>query len=556
MAKNKNKFSYYVLLCTLISIFLAATFFIFNSKASEVNNVTNIRKINSNIEITNEKTGEHFKKNLPCKMPYGSYFYTFKANTISGEASEDLYIYIRSVYSKYTISSNNKIIYDYTPKDTKLVKSSGATIKIIKLPKELIGKELKVTFSPMIKGQYGVKISAIWLSSTNSILIDNSKNKLSLLIFSIILFVFSVQSFILVLYLIINKKGAFYYFYLSLFAFSTSLYLLADKPLAYVFFAGKGAFTYILEYSLFLFSPITCAMFLLDIYKREQGFTHAYKILKVFTLLMIINMFAQLTLTYYGKIEFIEMQKISQFLILMFLLFILTVPLIKDSSRFNNKIFKIIFVIVIIIFLLLLFDYFFTSQFRLLPSVGASVIIFLSLQVWLAVKYYILKYNDLFTTKLYKQLALKDTLTMLSNRSALEEDLKEIEKNTGELLLIMVLDINNLKNINDSLGHKIGDEIIKKAANIFINVENLYTNTKAYRMGGDEFIIMGHNINANLGEKIETYIQAELEKNYPLSLAIGYGTKEINHNFNRIEFLEEIDKKMYKNKKEQKSKTI
>lgn len=85
-------------------------------------------------------------------------------------------------------------------------------------------------------------------------------------------------------------------------------------------------------------------------------------------------------------------------------------------------------------------------------------------------------------------LAYKDGLTGLGNRTAYLEQLDSCIKTHLPQLGIVFLDINNLKQVNDTLGHEMGDELIKEAARI---IDGSFGQIgKAYRIGGDEFCIL------------------------------------------------------------------
>ncbi len=91
---------------------------------------------------------------------------------------------------------------------------------------------------------------------------------------------------------------------------------------------------------------------------------------------------------------------------------------------------------------------------------------------------------------LYK-LSRTDTLSGLANRNYLHEKVDEIiaqhQREEKEFALLF-LDLDHFKSINDSLGHDIGDELLKKIAHAIHNI--LRGNDFVARIGGDEFVIV------------------------------------------------------------------
>lgn len=79
-----------------------------------------------------------------------------------------------------------------------------------------------------------------------------------------------------------------------------------------------------------------------------------------------------------------------------------------------------------------------------------------------------------------------DELTGLYNRRAFERDMEEFDKAPlNENIVFVSIDVNGLKNTNDSLGHDAGDELLKGAAVCMKKCLGVYG--KVYRTGGDEF---------------------------------------------------------------------
>lgn len=147
----------------------------------------------------------------------------------------------------------------------------------------------------------------------------------------------------------------------------------------------------------------------------------------------------------------------------------------------------------------------------------------------------------------YKHIALHDELTGLKNRTAFEKDIKELK--SKDLCCISV-DANNLKKVNDNIGHKYGDILLKTIADALKEVFG----DNVYRLGGDEFevllvgegeVAVKHKINAvkKLLEEQEKEIDEEFEISAAIGVSFSNGTNTIN------EMLEEADHKMYEDKK-------
>lgn len=79
-----------------------------------------------------------------------------------------------------------------------------------------------------------------------------------------------------------------------------------------------------------------------------------------------------------------------------------------------------------------------------------------------------------------------DRATLLRNRAAFRRDCLTKYGALPELSIIF-LDIDHLKEVNDTHGHDMGDRLICKAANVLLEIED--DSVCAYRMGGDEFVV-------------------------------------------------------------------
>jgi GGDEF domain-containing protein len=80
-----------------------------------------------------------------------------------------------------------------------------------------------------------------------------------------------------------------------------------------------------------------------------------------------------------------------------------------------------------------------------------------------------------------------DSLTRLPNRGAFDAKLARLRCDTPGSWALFVLDLDNLKSVNDSLGHKAGDDLIRAAGQ---RLAGAMAPDVAYRLGGDEFAVI------------------------------------------------------------------
>ena len=149
-----------------------------------------------------------------------------------------------------------------------------------------------------------------------------------------------------------------------------------------------------------------------------------------------------------------------------------------------------------------------------------------------------------YVVHLYQQASVRDGLTGLFDRKAYYSDLQKIEnKVTG----IISIDMNSLKLINDTEGHEAGDNALKTIAQIIFNSLDS-KHMDAYRMGGDEFVIISTSGRLNAIDNTISKIKEEMAKT-PYTIAIGYARKE-NIAFNVDEMSKVAEEMMYHNKGE------
>ncbi|UMZ74342.1 PAS domain S-box protein [Natranaerofaba carboxydovora] len=146
-------------------------------------------------------------------------------------------------------------------------------------------------------------------------------------------------------------------------------------------------------------------------------------------------------------------------------------------------------------------------------------------------------------------LSYHDDLTGLYNRSFLEEEKKRLDVNRNLPISVIMADVNGLKLVNDTYGHKVGDELLVRAGEIL--KKTCRKDDIIVRWGGDEFVIFLPQTDKEEAKEILTRIKKESEnfqvESLPVRIALGSATKR-----NTYELLEDAFKRaedrMYQNK--------
>ena len=153
--------------------------------------------------------------------------------------------------------------------------------------------------------------------------------------------------------------------------------------------------------------------------------------------------------------------------------------------------------------------------------------------------------------------AFQDPLTGVKSKHAfaVEEEKMEAKFAEGEVesFAVILCDVNGLKKINDTLGHKAGDQYIRAACDLLCEY---FQHSPVFRVGGDEFVVLlegrdyetRHDILGRFNEKVESHIGTG-----DVVASLGLADYVPNEDMTFHEVFKRADKLMYERKKQLKS---
>jgi diguanylate cyclase (GGDEF)-like protein len=161
----------------------------------------------------------------------------------------------------------------------------------------------------------------------------------------------------------------------------------------------------------------------------------------------------------------------------------------------------------------------------------------------------------------FRELAIKDQLTNLYNRhffnEIIEMEMAKIERN-DQIISFIMIDLDNLKHINDTLGHLAGDRMLVETAKLI--KDTIRRSDFVFRFGGDEFLVLLLNADCNIAintvERLLDAVDGWNKDNadaYGCRLSLSIGCSTCDKGCNALDTLKEADARMYHNKREKRN---
>ena len=145
--------------------------------------------------------------------------------------------------------------------------------------------------------------------------------------------------------------------------------------------------------------------------------------------------------------------------------------------------------------------------------------------------------------------SMTDALTGIRNRLALDQDFR---KCLGREVIVMMLDLDKFKIINDTCGHEEGDQVLKETGKL---LASQFGKEHCYRYGGDEFLVICRDMSEEAFlEKLDAVMKARpmitlQGETTPVGFSVGYIHETIDDAGKLDELLSRADKRMYQAKR-------
>lgn len=560
MENNKNfndSFARIVIIFLFIFIFLAFIYFDYVYSSNVDNNkIINIDK-NVMLKYNNEKES---KVSLS--------HYSFKQRdigdsiTISYTLPMDKYIknptlVINMYHSVVEVKVGKSKIYEYGKSMYENNELIGHEYLFIPIPTDYQGKELKVKFTFTEKDSV-TNIPAMKIQNEGDSYNELASNNIIGIMVSMALLLFG--TIILTFSLTRRSFGKEYsnIAYISLFSICVAIWMACNSKIIFLFVRNARMIN-AMEY----FSLYAASIPVLLYFSRIQTKEKYGKILNFYVIIYLV-IFILTILSYmifgYHYSRLLPMYHILILLSLVLLL-ICTIRDYKNKSKSEKSLLLGIGLVGFIIFAdIIRFNtdkYIFHNVITNISILPLGCLAFVLVMLY---SYGVDLIQSMYGKKereILERMAYKDLLTGIYNRNKCQDILKEYDMIRDVNIIIVSFDINNLKPVNDNLGHFVGDEMIIKVASLL--TESFKAIGEVGRMGGDEFIaiLKDKDIN-NLNEaldyfhnKIDEFNKSE-DRKFKLSVSFGYAIREKNDETSLWKIYERADKKMYDCKRKQK----
>ncbi|BAK98201.1 hypothetical protein OBV_10030 [Oscillibacter valericigenes Sjm18-20] len=426
---------------------------------------------------------------------------------------------------------------------TSVPMSPGSPWQSVRLPSEWVGKELSIELAGYYDN-YAGELLSVSIGTKAGLLFSIVKNALPVLI----------PTFPTLLYGLVMLAVSFCFHeqagrrmrYLGLFTTTTAVWILLEAHITQLF-SGNILLNMNLIFILFSLVPVFAVCYLLTYPEFEKSRYIRFVLAASFVNSILIH-----ALRFLGLVDYLKSVQSVHLMLLLTMCGILGVYIRekRDGHELNSES-RILFAALIVLSVFGLMDI--VRFYMPITDIAAwyssiGLFCFVLLLGYSAVRQEARNKAENIEREIYRKLAYTDILTGLKNRTAFEEQMELYrQKSDRNSLIIMMADMNDLKWINDNLGHKAGDQALMVVAHLL--AQN-FEKCLCYRIGGDEFCVFSErHTEQEFTAAAETFTQVisaqKIAAGHTLSISCGY----VRQNGRTVDqTLVRADSKMYEKK--------
>lgn len=479
-------------------------------------------------------------------------------NILPIQEFRDSTLFIRTSQQSIKVFVNNNLVYTYGNVESgKRADPPGSLWHLIKLPSDYQGLPIQIELkSPYT--QYTGLVNEIRIGSKSSHILMLVKRYIGSFIIGGIIVLIGILLIILFFLLTLRSYKFYGVLFLGLFSILSGVWIVSESKFIQ-FFISSPIFLLNLAFMILFLMPIALIMFILTTFKPQKS-----KGLIFLIYVLMLFFIVSTGLHFFNIVPYMII--LPFFNALLFICLAHTIFVSIYELKCGNKEIKSFFIGCTILCIFSVTDLV-GFYFSKLPGLNAQgglqfgILGFIFMMI-ISISNIILKLYDLKArSQIYETLAYTDILTGFKNRTYFENRITELNSKLSQEtnIMIIVFDLNNLKDVNDNLGHKAGDKMICASARII--QESFSKIGEVFRIGGDEFVAILTGQNLEYSENaIYNFIKRIEENNMgsssvKISIAHGFSVyKEGDKNLYSV--FTRADKAMYNNKKQQKESII
>lgn len=500
-----------------------------------------------------EDTDETVRLRLPAKAEGG---YAGRilhlTNILPGRTFRNPSLMLRTSEQRLSVYLNGNPIYEFLPKDPG--RAPGSMYHIINLPAGYEGSRLDIYLSSPLN-QFSGLVNEVRIGCITSHILFILKQSFINLLLSVVAIVLGLIMLVFFVSMYYSGSRHVSILYLSLFVILSGVWLCCESRALELFVRNPRLIMCVTFMAQYL-APIPLLAFVIDIFRPKYT-----NWLKQFLILFTAHFFVASILYLLKIIEFYDSVVLFH-TVLVCCIIIVVLTAIHEIRRGKRGI-TLFFLGCIALCIAICADVI-RYYFRPLPWVTKPVIyqfglfVFIIATVAALAQHIFVTREEKISHDILMSLAFTDTLTGFMNRRSFDERMEAINKELDNYssIHLVILDINNLKQVNDTLGHREGDQLIVAGARLI--KETLGNLGEVFRIGGDEFVVLATNIEPyfiqveldTLNKKIAAFNEQDMP--FKLSIAYGLGSYNREQDKDLHDVFVRADKSMYICKENQK----